>query len=1021
MLRYLWMFLGICLLSFFHLSIARTQEKEDLRIRVGVEEVRVDAVVVDSKGRQVADLAADDFEIEQDGRPQKVTASTYIRNTISPVAGTSVPAEPSSKAAMHFPESAKDANRRTILFLVDDLSMEMPEIQSARMSLQKFVERQMQPGDLVSIMQTTGGNAGMHPFSSDKRQLLSRISKIRWNPVLHPPEYFEDRIDRTPQIMAIDYTIRTLKDVPGRKFLMFLSTQVMLPEKVSSDPAFDKLADTALHAGVVIHTLDIIGLINDSATRDEYGKALLPLDASVGAGTLGGPPVLSAAVTRQMTIASTRRENRPLPLSQKTGGLFLTGRNFFVNGIGDADEEMKGYYLLSYIPPEKTFDPNSTASYHRVKIKVKRPGCTVHTRDGFYGTLKAPGPEIAANPLGDAMFSPFRHNDLALSLATGYVYDPKSEYLLRAWLHLDGRNIKSVPDKNGKNAISLEAVATTSDMEGLSQDFGKTPIELSVSDHDIEWIRENGLNIAISIPSRTPGAHYVRAAVKDNLSGALGSAYQFLEIPDLKNSRMQLSSVFVVNQDEDVSWIRSASAEPGQSSNELSKKTPRRNQALRSYLPGDDIEFIAFAYNAKTEAGLKPDLETQTILYLNGIEVSRSKLEKVDLGGLQDPARIPVRKYLRLERTMQPGSYVLQMLVTDKRSEAAKEHTATQTMDFEITSKLIGNEKQLAAYKDAVSTKKNVLEMTPDELRDSYPQELSGVKFSLNQDTLSFLLEQAGERVVAFFQDFANTSAREQVRLQRYPQRLSLPQKRFQPVLLQLNQLNSLPPAVDATGRKAVPLFLGPNISLKERSTEFSYLIITNGGKDGNTWLEDRKDKNGRAVDSKELAGFIMSAGHAGKSTYLHPAHQKNSTFRYLGRDEDKQGAHVIAFAQKTESEDYLARYSESYGAPPVRFLVEGFVWLDPDSFQILRMRTDLLAPEITTALKETITDIRYEKVRFERRGREFWLPKVIDVSWEFLNPEGYLLVYRNRHTYSDYHLFTVASDYKIDPAVPDK
>jgi hypothetical protein len=212
----------------------------------------------------------------------------------------------------------------------------------------------------------------------------------------------------------------------------------------------------------------------------------------------------------------------------------------------------------------------------------------------------------------------------------------------------------------------------------------------------------------------------------------------------------------------------------------------------------------------------------------------------------------------------------------------------------------------------------------------------------------------------------------------------------------------------------AVTLF-GPNISLKERSTEFSYLILANSGKDGNTLLEDRRDKNGRTVEARQLAGFIMSSGHAGKSTYLHPAHQKNSRFRYLGRDESKHGAHVIAFVQKPEAEDYLAQYSDANGAPPVRILVEGFVWLDPENFQILRMRTDLLKAEVSTSLKETITDIRYEKVRFDRGGREFWLPKEINVSWELLNPQGWLWVYRNQHTYSDYHLFTVASDYKIN------
>jgi hypothetical protein len=45
--------------------------EENFKIRIGVEEVRIDAVVVDAKGHQITDLAADDFEIHQDGQPNR--------------------------------------------------------------------------------------------------------------------------------------------------------------------------------------------------------------------------------------------------------------------------------------------------------------------------------------------------------------------------------------------------------------------------------------------------------------------------------------------------------------------------------------------------------------------------------------------------------------------------------------------------------------------------------------------------------------------------------------------------------------------------------------------------------------------------------------------------------------------------------------------------------------------------------------------------------------------------------------
>ena len=259
----------------------QVEKTGSFNIQVGVEEVRIDAVVVDGKGRQITDLTAGDFEIYQDGQQQKLISSAYITNNQAQP-GKRIVLSQDSRTTPKIPASALpgDDIRRTIVFLVDDLSMQMPDIQNARMSLQKFIETQMQPGDRVAIMQTTGGNAGLQPFSANKQRLLARVGKIKWNPLLSRPASL-------PQIMAIAYNIRALRDMPGRKFLLLLSTQVMLPDQLSKDPVFDRLADEALRAGVVIHTLDIMGLVNDSTIRvekedprtGEIRIETLPLDA----------------------------------------------------------------------------------------------------------------------------------------------------------------------------------------------------------------------------------------------------------------------------------------------------------------------------------------------------------------------------------------------------------------------------------------------------------------------------------------------------------------------------------------------------------------------------------------------------------------------------------------------------------------------------------------------------------------------------------------------------------------------
>jgi hypothetical protein len=228
-------------------------------------------------------------------------------------------------------------------------------------------------------------------------------------------------------------------------------------------------------------------------------------------------------------------------------------------------------------------------------------------------------------------------------------------------------------------------------------------------------------------------------------------------------------------------------------------------------------------------------------------------------------------------------------------------------------------------------------------------------------------MEKAGERVAALFRDFSNTSAKEEVRMQS----------------------------------------LSRGMLRRSAKREYNYLILPKSSEGKVFFTEYRTDKENRAADQKLELGFAISSGYAGLCLYLHPSHQPYSRFRYLGRESRKPRAHVIAFAQKTEPGEYMISYYDADTKVSVNFLVQGFVWLDPDSYDILRMRTFMQVPY--TILKEQITDILYEKVEFENTKKQFWLPSEANVSFEI--PDW---TFRNQHKYSDYHLFSVESDYKI-------
>ncbi len=262
--------------------------------------------------------------------------------------------------------------------------------------------------------------------------------------------------------------------------------------------------------------------------------------------------------------------------------------------------------------------------------------------------------------------------------------------------------------------------------------------------------------------------------------------------------------------------------------------------------------------------------------------------------------------------------------------------------------------------------RKLVVDMTADELRQNNPSEFSDLIFDSNQEGLASLLKNAGMRVEDFFQDLSNTSSKEQV-------------------LMQILNPDGKP---SSSSRK-----------------EFYYLIFSQGSKYELFWREDRADKKGRPINLNNNEGFNISSGFAFLCIYLHPQHQHGSRFRYLGRGGN--GAYVIAFTQKAEAADYLAGYTDPYTHSLIRYLNQGFVWLHPDSYQIMRMETNMIAP--AGVVQGQATKVNYQEVRFEGASHSFWLPAEVVVN---IRSSG--IRYQNQHRYSDYKLFDVRSDYKI-------
>src|SRR4051812_30181658 len=137
------------------------QVDEDEVVRITTNLVQVDAVVTDKSGKLVTDLKPEEFEIYEDERRQKVTNFSFVatEGEAPPTPGAGKPPAPVDKTSPPAPpvRLRPEQVRRTIALVVDDLGLSFESTAYVRQALKKFVDRQVQPGDLIAIIRTGGG------------------------------------------------------------------------------------------------------------------------------------------------------------------------------------------------------------------------------------------------------------------------------------------------------------------------------------------------------------------------------------------------------------------------------------------------------------------------------------------------------------------------------------------------------------------------------------------------------------------------------------------------------------------------------------------------------------------------------------------------------------------------------------------------------------------------------------------------------------------------------------------------
>jgi hypothetical protein len=197
------------------------------------------------------------------------------------------------------------------------------------------------------------------------------------------------------------------------------------------------------------------------------------------------------------------------------------------------------------------------------------------------------------------------------------------------------------------------------------------------------------------------------------------------------------------------------------------------------------------------------------------------------------------------------------------------------------------------------------------------------------------------------------------------------------------------------------PLAAGGLANSQPWNREFRYLILSHHDANGSTTLQElRTDSKGHPAESVGAFTSPSGYGFAYQWLFFSAANQPEFHFRYLG-EQEKNGRNtfVVAFAQDPHKVTNPAFFQSGTKVAP--FFYQGVLWVDKATYEIVLLRTDLLAPLPDLNLRRMTTELSFRAVPIHGYRAVFWLPNEVDISTD----QGAGLVEEN-HRYSDYHLF---------------
>jgi len=719
-------------LSVLNCISGQTPQSQDDVVRVRTNEVKLDIVVKDKKGRPVKDLTASDFEVMEDGVNQKIQSFTFVNREASTPAST-VPDTIADKKEAKPAETASNptapARTRTtpgITALVfDRLS---PEARSlAKKAGLAYAQEGMAGGDYTGVFRIDQSLNTIQPFTDNMEllrvavdnatsatgstyastaqrgrdiadrnlaldsQIASSVSaaagagggrdsagaaaageaagaaaqeQTLLQMEAHINEQFE-ALERDQQgfatINGLLAVIQPMRNLPGRKTIIFFSEGLKLPTSVQAK--FPSVISAANRANVSIYTIDAAGLrIESSAAesaRELNSLASQRLQQQGRRGDRGEGPYMKALERNEELLTFDPRSGLGR-LADQTGGFLIRDTNDLANGLRRINDDMHGYYLVTYTPTNDDYN----GKFRQISVKLNHQSFDVQARKGYYAVesvgqlpvLDYEAPAIAAARTGNPSKA-IAINGSALSFP-----EPSKPglSLVLAEAPLSAFSFSQGSDDKTYNTdfaiVALFKDQSQQIVQKLSQHYALNgPLEKlnEAKKGDVLFYREAQL---------PPGKYQVDMIAYDAPTGKVSVRKTSLEVPSTSEAQPRLSSVAVLRRAEQLTAEEQKRDQPFRFGELL--VYPNLGEAVSK----SQAKQLAFFFTAWPPKGFTGTLKVSTEIVQKNRSLAKSsgQLPAADASGqIKYASSFPLDKF-------QPGAYELKVTIGDDSNSVSR-------------------------------------------------------------------------------------------------------------------------------------------------------------------------------------------------------------------------------------------------------------------------------------------------------------------------------------------------------------